>query len=110
MRLERSRHAFNEQIKRRSSIFELVTLIFQADDFRQEVEPVEGKKGGIETIIVALGTAGAFKAIVETFAHWLKRDRSRHIRLTTKQGGEERVIEVDANGIDAGTIPTTCRS
>ena len=41
---------------------------------------------------------------METFAHWLKRDRSRHIRLTTKQGGEERVIEVDANGIDAGTI------
>ena len=76
----------------------------QADDFRQEVEPVEGRKGGIETIIVAMGTAGAFKAIVETFAHWLKRDRSRHIRLTTKQGDEERVIEVDANGIDAATL------
>ena len=74
------------------------------EDYIEEVEPVEGRKGGIETIILAMGTAGAFKAIVETFAHWLKRDQSRHIRLTTKQGDEERVIEVDANGIDAETL------
>src|SRR5262249_31093413 len=46
---------------------------------RREASP--GQKGATETLILALGSAGAFQAAVTVFRAWLARDRSRSLRL-----------------------------
>ncbi|MFW9780638.1 MAG: hypothetical protein ACFFE8_17480 [Candidatus Heimdallarchaeota archaeon] len=46
-------------------------------NIRKEVLPQEGRRGGVETIILALGSAGAITAAVEIFKAWLGRDQSR---------------------------------
>jgi len=71
---------------------------------RKEVEPVEGQKGGVETIILALGTAGAFTAAVQMFQAWLARDRTRNLTLTVIKDGVEKSVTVTGKGMNEATI------
>lgn len=57
-------------------------------NIRKEVTPVSGQKGGIEAIILALGSAGTIKAFVDIVQVWLARDRDRSVKLKLNKGGE----------------------
>jgi len=59
---------------------------------------VEGKKGGVEAIILALGSAGALTAAVDIFKAWILRDRSRNLtlKITTPEGVQEWVVSGNA--------------
>lgn len=71
---------------------------------RKEVIPVKGHKGGIETIILALGSAGAITAAVEIFKAWLGRDRTRSLTLSTIKEGKEQTVVVTGEGMSEETI------
>lgn len=71
---------------------------------RHEVTPVAGQRGGVEGIILALGSAGAIGAAVEVFKAWLSRDRSRSLKLSIASGGEKRQIVVTGKGIGSDDI------
>jgi len=60
---------------------------------RRELVASPGEKGLVEGIILALGTAGAFKAAVDCLRVWLGRDRTRRIELAwTVDGREEKIV------------------
>jgi len=60
---------------------------------RRELVAAPGQKGLVEGIILALGSAGAFKAAVDCLRAWLGRDRTRRIELAwTVDGREERFV------------------
>ena len=76
----------------------------EAGEVRKEVQAVEGKKGGVEAIILALGSAGALTAAVDIFKAWISRDRSRSLKLkiTTSEGVQE--WDVSGNSMDKDVI------
>jgi membrane-associated two-gene conflict system component 1 (EACC1) len=80
------------------------TLRVQGADVSKTFTPVAGRKGGIEEIIVALGTAGVFSAAVTAFRAWLARDRGRSLRIRTKVDGKEKVFEVSGTAADDATL------
>jgi hypothetical protein len=60
---------------------------------RRDMVAAPGEKGLVESIILALGSAGAFKAAVDCLRAWLARDRTRRIELAwTVDGREERIV------------------
>lgn len=63
-------------------------------------EAVEGTKGGVETVILALGSAGAFTAAVQFFRSWLGRDRSRSLEVSWTDGESTRTVSVKGEAID----------
>ena len=79
-------------------------LHHEAGSVRIEGEAEEGSKGGFETIILALGSAGAITAAVEIFKAWLSRDRGRNLKITVKSGDQTDVYEVGGVGADLGTL------
>jgi hypothetical protein len=77
---------------------------------RTEVIPVKGHKGGIETVILALGSAGAINAAVEIFKAWLGRDRTRRLRFSTIKDGKEETVVVTGEGMSEETIKELMQS
>jgi hypothetical protein len=65
---------------------------------------VEGAKGTIDQVIVALGSAGAFSAAVDCLRAWLGRDRDRRIDLSWDENGVERRITLTGEAVDVETI------
>ena len=60
---------------------------------RRDAVAAPGEKGLVEGIILALGSAGAFKAAVDCLRAWLSRDRTRRIELAwSVDGHEERIV------------------
>ena len=51
---------------------------------------MEGTKGGADQVIVALGSAGSFTAVVDCLRAWLGRDRDRRIDVRWVENGAER--------------------
>jgi hypothetical protein len=60
-------------------------------------EPTAGQKGGIETLIMALGSAGVFSVALECLKAWLGRDRTRRVHVVSTAGGEERTFTLTAD-------------
>ena len=77
---------------------------------RKEIVPIKGHKGGIETIILALGSAGAITATVEIFKAWLGRDRTRSLQLSTIKEGKEKTVVVTGEGMSEETIKELMQS
>jgi Effector Associated Constant Component 1 len=76
----------------------------EAGGLRREAVAVPGSKGLVESLILALGSAGAFKAAAQCMRAWLARDRTRRIELSwTVDGREERVV-LQGNAIDPAAI------
>jgi hypothetical protein len=77
-------------------------------DLRREVPvrsttapaPAPGEKGTVETVLVAMGSAGTFTAVAECFKAWLGRDRSRHLELVTSVDGREEKFVLTGEGIN----------
>lgn len=66
---------------------------------RRKLIPVPGTKGGIELIVIALGSAGAFTAAVEFFTVWLRRDRTRSLEITHTVDGRQETIRISGESI-----------
>jgi hypothetical protein len=77
----------------------------------REVGPVErratpapGTKGDLGSIVLALGSAGAFTAAVEVLKSFVERDRGRSVRLSWHQDGRLESLEVGGNGVDEAVM------
>lgn len=67
---------------------------------RRQPERVEGAKGAVETVIVALGSAGAFTAAVEYLRAWLGRDRTRRLDVSWAVDGHTERVTVSGDAVD----------
>jgi hypothetical protein len=67
---------------------------------RRDMVAAPGEKGLVEGIILALGSAGAFKAAVDCLRAWLGRDRTRRIELSWTVDGREEKIVLQGTAID----------
>ena len=86
---------------------QVVTLYEELDaqvDVVQREHPVEGAKGTVDQLIVALGSAGAFQAVVDCFRAWLGRDRDRRIDVRWDENGVERSVTLTGEAVDVETI------
>jgi len=72
----------------------------EVGDVHQESTAVEGKKGAVAALILALGSAGAIKAAVDMFKTWLDRDQSRELIITVERNGEIETFRVSGNRMD----------
>lgn len=77
-----------------------------------EVEPakVEDGKLGLELIpiVVALGSAGVFAAMVDVFRAWLsEKPGRREITATIKGPDGERTVTVTGDNVQSGDLATT---
>jgi Effector Associated Constant Component 1 len=85
-----------------------VTALYR--ELRTEVDvsrsgrPVPGTKGAVDHVMIALGSAGAFQAVVSCFRAWLGRDRDRRIDIRWDDGGVEHSITLTGGAVDAETI------
>ncbi len=70
----------------------------------KEVQAVEGKKGGVEALILALGSAGAITAAVDMFKTWISRDQSRELEISVERGGEVQTFRVSGSRMDKDDI------
>jgi hypothetical protein len=61
-------------------------------------------KGTVDTVILALGSAGAFSSTLECFKAWLARDKSRRIRLVWRRDGHKESIELNSGPLDAESL------
>ncbi len=74
-------------------------------DLRREVTPVAGTKGGLESIVLALGTSGAITAAVTAFQAWIGRSQDRVVTITRKgKGGKKVTYTVDARNVSDATF------
>jgi hypothetical protein len=65
---------------------------------------VEGAKGTIDQLVIALGSAGAFQAVVDCFRAWLGRDRDRRIDVRWDDNGVERSVTLTGEAVDVQTV------
>lgn len=63
-----------------------------------------GTKGGVESVIVALGSAGAFTAAVEYFRAWLGRDRTRTLQISHTVDGRTETVSIRGDAIDQSSL------
>jgi hypothetical protein len=63
-----------------------------------------GTKGSVESIILALGSAGVISALVACFQHWLARDQSREITTTWTENGAEKSITVTGKNMSSAAF------
>jgi hypothetical protein len=72
--------------------------------FRLDASPVPGRKGVVDTAVLALASTGAFTAAVKCWQAWLGRDRSRHIELVWTEDGRERRLVIRGDNVDASAL------
>jgi hypothetical protein len=78
----------------------------EVGEVRRERFEAPGSKGGFETVVLALGSAGVFAAAVEYFRLWLARDRTRGLRITHTLDGREEVLVIQGEVIDNAVLET----
>lgn len=71
---------------------------------RKEVTPVAGQKGGIEEIILALGSSGAIAGAVAVFKIWFKRAPESAINIDGTIGRKKVKLRITGKNIDDATI------
>ncbi|WP_432994553.1 effector-associated constant component EACC1 [Dactylosporangium sp. CA-233914] len=69
-----------------------------------------GQKGALDTVVLALGSAGAFRAAVACFRAWLQRDRTRRVRITWRDGDAVQEIEIDSAGLSGPAFERLARA
>jgi Effector Associated Constant Component 1 len=75
----------------------------QVDTVRRG-RPVQGAKGAVDQLIVALGSAGVFGAVVDCLRAWLGRDRDRRIDVRWVENGVERSVTLTGEAVDVKTV------
>jgi len=71
---------------------------------------VPGTKGTVAELVVALGSAGAFTAMVDCFRAWLSRDKHRRIDVRWDEDGVERYVTFTGDAVDADTVREVARA
>lgn len=69
-----------------------------------ERSPQPGSKGAADTLILALGTAGAFTSTVEVIKAWLGRDRTRKVEVSWRDGDDTGEFVIRGDAIDDATL------
>jgi hypothetical protein len=65
----------------------------EAGGVRTEMAAQAGTKGAVETIVLALASAGSVTAAVQCLQSWLTRDRTRMVEIIyTVAGHEEKIV------------------
>lgn len=78
---------------------------------RLERTPVAGTKGGVQGIIMALGSAGAITAAVEVFRTWLSLSRDRSLRVRwTGDDGREQTVSLSGSSVDDEAMQNLTRA
>jgi hypothetical protein len=75
----------------------------QVDTIRRG-RPVEGTKGAVDQLIISLGSAGVFGAVVDCLRAWLGRDRDRRIDVRWTENGVERSVTLTGEAVDVKTV------
>jgi hypothetical protein len=88
----------------RNQVVGLVSEVHRQVDVEQRSVPVGGTKGTLDELVVALGSAGAFTAIVECLRAWLGRDRSRRIDVRWDENGKQRHVTLTGDAIDVDSV------
>ena len=71
---------------------------------------VDGAKGGADQLILALGSAGVFTAVVECLRAWLGRDRDRRLDVRWVENGAERSVTLTGEAVDDETMREIARA
>ncbi|OJF14186.1 effector-associated constant component EACC1 [Couchioplanes caeruleus] len=71
---------------------------------RRDLTPAPGEKGMVETIVVALASAGTFNAALQCLQAWLTRDRTRSIELSCHAGEQTETIVLKGTEVDQEMI------
>jgi hypothetical protein len=82
---------------------QVVTLYADLDsqvDMVRRGRSAEGAKGAVDEVIIALGSAGVFAAVVDCFRAWLGRDRDRRIDVRWTENGVERSVTLTGEAVD----------
>jgi hypothetical protein len=69
-------------------------------DLDERETDVEGHKGGVDLLVLALGSSGAITAAASAFKAWLVSGRNREIVIKRREGG--RVTEVSVKTVGIG--------
>jgi hypothetical protein len=90
----------------RDQVADLVAdLRAETDAVSREWTPVPGTKGGIDELVLALGSAGVFTTAVEVLRAWLSRDQTRAVELSyTDRDGHEQRLSVTATHADDSAL------
>lgn len=88
----------------------VIELRQEVGTIRHEWTPVAGSKGAVDSLILALGSAGAFKAAVACLRAWLARDRTRRIELSWTVDGREEKAVIEGKAVDDNTFAALAAS
>jgi hypothetical protein len=88
----------------RDQVAGLVSELRRQVDVDRRGTQTEGAKGTLDELVVALGSAGAFTAMVECVRAWLGRDRSRRIDVRWQENGEEHYVTLSGDAIDVASV------
>lgn len=88
-----------------------VSLLFtnleaEVGGVRREFTTVAGTKGSAASVILALGSAGAFTAALQFFRAWLDRDKSRHLEVGIDVDGRHERIVLRGGGLSEQAFET----
>ena len=70
----------------------------------QPSAPEPDTKGTVDQLVVSLGSAGAFTAMVEVVKSWLGRDRSRTLVMTFYKDGQPKAIKLSGRVADVAVV------
>jgi hypothetical protein len=76
----------------------------QGTGLRVQSMVVPGTKGSIDTVILALGSAGVFSSAVDCFKGWLAREKSRRIVVTWSHDGRDERIVFEGDAVDQDSM------
>jgi hypothetical protein len=62
--------------------------------------PQPGRKGDVGSLILALGSAGVFTAVIEAIKAFVARDDGRMVKLSWHQDGRLQSLEVGGRNFD----------
>ena len=67
--------------------------------------PVPGTKGSLDSLVLALGSAGVFTTALDVLRVWLARDKTRSVDLSyTDRDGNRQRLNVTATNSGADTL------
>jgi hypothetical protein len=84
-----------------SQVADLVTGLERVPVSRvRRDRPLAGAKGAVTDVIVSLGSAGVFTAVVEVIKLWLGRDSGRTLKLSWSESGKVQTLELSGSELD----------
>lgn len=114
-RFELAVEPYNEQYRAdddrwRDQVATLYEELHAQVDVIARDQAVSGAKGSLDQLVVALGSAGAFRATVDCFRAWLARDKDRRIDVRWDDGGVRHHVTFTGEGMDAESAREIARA